>query len=120
MKQVLIATMLMAGIASSTWAQEPVKPPSIQEIMADADAMRLVQDLGAVLASEEMCGLAYDQDAITAFIGRNVDPDNLSFTSLLGTATRMAANGYETISQSLKTAHCAQTARVAKTYGFIN
>ncbi|AQZ51933.1 hypothetical protein [Martelella mediterranea] len=85
----------------------------------DFEMMQLAQNLGDVLASEEPCGLTYDQDAIAAFIADKVPADDMGFNSDLSTMTMGASYMFANMSGSQKTAHCAQTERVAKSYGFI-
>lgn len=81
--------------------------------------MQLATNLGTVLASEEFCGLSYDQPAIESFIAEKVDADDLSFPSTLSMMTEGSEYQLKDLSKSSKTAHCAQISRLAKTYGFI-
>lgn len=83
------------------------------------DSMQLAQNLGSVLASEEFCGLQYDQDAIRQFIESHVRADDMGFNSTLELMTGGVRYELEQMSASAKTAHCAQTARVARSYKFI-
>lgn len=85
----------------------------------DLESMKLANQLGDVLASEEACGLSYDQDAIAAFIEKKVAADDMGFTSTLNLMTQATTSQIEDMSASQKTAHCAQTKRVAKSYGFV-
>ena len=87
---------------------------------AQADSMTMAMNLGNVLASERPCGLTYDQDAIRAFIEAKVQPGDLGFASTLSMMTTGAEAQISEMSQSQRTAHCAQTRRVAKTYKFIS
>lgn len=82
-------------------------------------SMTLASNLGTVLASEEMCGLSYDQEAIAAFIEENVDPKDMGFASNLQMMTEGQAYNLRDMSASARTAHCTQIRRVAKSYGFI-
>ena len=84
----------------------------------DLETMELATHLGSVLASEEACGLAYDQAAIAAFIEEKVPADDLGFPSMLSTMTSGAQYELQGMSASQKTAHCAQIKRIAKSYGF--
>lgn len=84
----------------------------------DLDTMEIATHLGSVLASENACGLAYDQAAIAAFIEKKVPADDLGFPSMLTTMTSGAQYEIEGMSPSQKTAHCAQIKRIAKSYGF--
>ena len=84
----------------------------------DLQRMKLATDLGSVLASEELCGLEYDQDAISAFIDEHVSPDDMAFPSLLQLMTKGSAFQQQQLSKSAKTAHCRQIERIAKSYKF--
>lgn len=82
--------------------------------------MTLASQLGSVLAAEEFCGLTYDQEAIAAFINAEVAEDDLGFASMLQMQTQGLAVMQEEMNASQKTAHCAQTQRVARSYGFVD
>jgi hypothetical protein len=84
----------------------------------DFESMRIATDLGSVLASEDMCGLTYDQAAIEAFIAEKVSADDMGFASTLHMMTEGTKFNMKDMSASAKTAHCAQIKRVAKSYGF--
>lgn len=84
------------------------------------DTFRLATDLGSVLASEEVCGLSYDQAAIVRFIEANVAADDMSFPSTLQMMTGGAERKVHDLSTSARTAHCAQITRIARSYGFID
>ena len=103
------------GIAAAVLALAAVGLAGAQNF----DSMRLATDLGDVLASEEFCGLTYDQDAISTFIESKVKADDMSFTSTLRMMTDGVRYGLADMTDSQKTAHCRQTERVAKAYGFI-
>jgi hypothetical protein len=81
--------------------------------------MQLATDLGNLLGSEKFCDLQYDQGAIQKFIESRVKENDMEFTSLLTTMTEAAKLENSDMSPSAKTAHCTQTARVARSYGFI-
>lgn len=81
--------------------------------------MKLATEVGTVLASEEGCGLTFDQPAIAAFIEAKVPADDMSFASTLSMMTKGSAYQIEEMSASSKTAHCTQIKRVAASYGFI-
>ncbi|RIA47316.1 signal recognition particle [Dichotomicrobium thermohalophilum] len=85
----------------------------------DLESMNLANQLGTVLASEEACGLSYDQDAIAAFIEENVAADDMGFASTLRGMTKWQRSGLKSMSASERTAHCTQIRRVAVSYGFI-
>lgn len=84
----------------------------------DFESMQIATDLGSVLASEEMCGLNYDQSAIEAFIVDKVPADDMGFASTLHMMTEGSKFNMKSMSASAKSAHCAQIKRVAKSYGF--
>jgi hypothetical protein len=84
------------------------------------ESLQLAMHLGDVLASEQPCGLSYDQAAISAFIANKVKADDMGFTSNLNIYTFGATSQIRDMSTSQKTAHCAQIKRVAKQYKFIN
>ena len=83
------------------------------------ESILLAQQLGDVLASEGFCGLSYDQVATQGFIEKKVRADDLQFNSTLTLMTMGAKVQHDDLSPSGKTAHCMQTMRVAKSYGFI-
>lgn len=106
MKRMLIALAAAAALAG------PVSAQSLE-------SMSLATNLGDVLASEAFCGLAYDQDAIQAYIGKHVRADDMSFPSTLDMMVMGQKAQMEDFSASQKTAHCAQVGRIAKSYGFV-
>lgn len=83
------------------------------------ESMTLASELGSVLASEEACGLTFDQTAIAAFIEAKVSADDMRFVSTLNMMTKGQKLQIEEMSASSKTAHCTQIKRVAASYGFI-
>lgn len=83
------------------------------------ESMKLATELGTVLASEEPCGLTFDQTAIAAFIEAKVPADDMGFASTLNMMTEGQKYQIEEMSASSKTAHCTQIKRVAASYGFI-
>lgn len=85
----------------------------------DFERMTVATSLGNVLASEEYCGLSYDQAAISTFIDKSVPADDLEFNPMLSTMTDGASYDLEQMSESQKTAQCRQTERVARSNGFI-
>ena len=84
----------------------------------DLQRMQLATDLGSILASEELCGLEYDQDAIGAFIDEHVSADDMGFPSLLQMMTEGSAFQQQQLSKSAKAAHCRQIERIARSYNF--
>ncbi|MCO5082631.1 MAG: signal recognition particle [Rhizobiaceae bacterium] len=99
---VIVATALSAGAASAQ----------------GLESMQIANELGTVIASEEVCGLSYDQAAIEAFIAKKVSADDMSFASTLNMMVMGTEAQIGDMSASAKTAHCAQIKRVAKSYGF--
>ena len=86
---------------------------------AGQGSSQIASQLGNVLASEEPCGLTYDQAAIEAFIDKNVKPSDLDFASELSMMTTGKAYMIKKMTPSALTAHCTQIKRTAKTYKFI-
>lgn len=82
------------------------------------ETMTLATNLGSVLASEEKCGLSFNQKAIEAFIEKKVSATDMGFPSLLNTMTTGSKAQLQRMSQSALTAHCVQIRRVAKSYDF--
>lgn len=103
MKKIFIALVLIASTACQ----------------ALADSFEQATSLGSVIASEEFCKLNFDQQAISYWIDKNVDPADMSFPSLLNTMTTGSAYMHQEMSESSKTAHCRSIERIAKNYGFI-
>ena len=83
------------------------------------DSMQKAQELGSILASEEMCGLVYDQDAISRWIDENTDPADMGFSSTLSMMTEGSKFQFEEMSTSSKTAHCRSIERTTRHFGFI-
>lgn len=85
----------------------------------ELETMKRAQELGMVLASEEFCGLAYDQAAIAAWIDANVAEEDMQFAPMLQTMTRGATYELESMTPSLKTAHCRAITQSARSNGFV-
>jgi hypothetical protein len=85
----------------------------------ELESMNLAMALGGVLASENVCGLAYKHDAIRKFIDTKVPADDLKFAGIFGNGGSGRAYTIKEVSESTKVAHCRQIERVAKSYGFI-
>ena len=83
------------------------------------ESMTLAQHLGSALAAETFCGLSHDQAAISDFIAKHVKRDDLGFASTVNLMTGGMQEEQKSMSPSSKTAYCSQTARVARSYGFI-
>jgi hypothetical protein len=82
------------------------------------DSDNVARELGTVIASEEACGLTYDQQAIERFINDHVKASDMSFPSTLDLMTRGTKYEIRSMSKSSLTAHCAQIRRIAEEYGF--
>lgn len=87
--------------------------------MGDLEMMTKANELGSVLASEQICGLSYDQAAIAAWIEGNIPPDAMGFASNLSLQTQGAAYMLNSLSPSARTAHCAAISQTARHYGFV-
>ena len=83
------------------------------------DSFQKAQDLGNLLASEEFCGLVFNQDAIVRWIDENTDPADMGFSATLQMMTDGAEFGFSDMSESSKTAHCRSIERTARHFGFI-
>lgn len=105
--RMLFATTLIAGVCAGP------------AIASDFQSMTLANELGTVLASEEMCALSFDQAAIERWIEARVDADDMSFATNLNMMIQGTRYQFSGMSQSAKTAHCSQVRRVARANGFI-
>ena len=85
---------------------------------ANATDLGMVQKVASVLAAEEFCGMKYDQDAIRAFVEKNIKSDDIEFASMLGLITSGTRMQNEQMSESEKTAHCTQMRQVRKSLWF--
>ena len=101
---------LFVGLALATVALAPTA--------ATADSMEIAMQLGSILAAESVCGLTYDQGAIQAYIEKKVKADDMQFPSMLQLMTKGSEVQDQDLAPSAKAALCAQTVRVARSYGF--
>jgi hypothetical protein len=85
---------------------------------ADEKSQLVALSLGSTLAGEKPCGLDYDQAAIQRYIGKNVSEQDMEFPSILNMMVQGSASQISSMSTSTRTAFCAQTERVARSYGF--
>ena len=108
MIRVLVTASLLAFLGLPVAAQTTTKLTEVTESLA------------MVLASEHVCGMSYDQRAIQTFVEKNVSPDNLDFVSVLNMLTVDLARQIAAMTQSQRTAHCAQMRQVARRYKFIS
>jgi hypothetical protein len=90
----------------------------INSMQDSTNRMKLVIGLADVLASEQFCGLNYDEAAIRAFIDKNAPADDMTFNNALELITAGSRRENQRLSASEKVAHCEQIVRVAKSYGF--
>ncbi|MBP7003320.1 hypothetical protein [Amaricoccus sp.] len=87
---------------------------------SEMESMSFANDLGMILASEEACGMTYDQAAIQALIERTVPADDMSFASTLSVMTQGQAFSLQEMSRSSLTAHCASISRTARHFGLVS
>lgn len=84
-----------------------------------ADSMVTAMNLGSVIASEQPCGLTFDQAAIERYIEKNVKADDIGFPSSLHLMTEGQGAQIGDMSPTSLRAHCTQIRRIAKSYKFI-
>ncbi|NBE05956.1 signal recognition particle [Paragemmobacter ruber] len=87
--------------------------------MDDLQAIMLANSLGSMIASETLCGLSYDQAAISRYIATNVPPERMDFASQLQVQTMGIELQLQNLSASARTAHCAAITQSARQAGFI-
>ncbi len=75
--------------------------------------------LGRVLASEEPCGLTYNQEAIGNWIDKNTDPSNRDFPRFLSIGAASIRLQFKTMNTGSKTVHCRSVEGTARYLGFI-
>ena len=80
---------------------------------------KLASELAMILASEELCGFEYSEEAIDQYISENVDPSEIGFAAALFNFSRSAERRFAKIDGSRKVAHCAAVANTARHYGFL-
>lgn len=85
----------------------------------DLASMQRAQELGMIIASEDICDLALDQTGIEAWIAANVPEGDMSFASNLSLMTQGAAFQLQGMSAAAKTAHCTAVRRTASAAGLI-
>lgn len=110
----LAAVAAVVASVSVGGAQED----ALAKFQADAAILGLADDLGTVIGSEAFCGLAFDQDAIAAWIAERVPAERMDFPSKLQLSIIGQSGFNAEMSESAKTAHCAAVARIAKAYRF--
>lgn len=82
------------------------------------DSYDAAEQLANVLASEQICNLTFDQDAIEAWIEANVAADDMEFSGNLTGSMSLSEYMLDEMPPSAQTAHCAQVRRVSKSFGF--
>ena len=90
-------------------------PAQAQEL----SALQLAQQLASVLAAEEPCELAYDPEAIEAFIAEQPAASDLSFPSYLSTMMQGRPVDLDGQTNSQKVAYCSSARATARAIGFI-
>ena len=103
MKTLIAATILLVGTVQSGQAK---------------DSASVAVELGSVIASEELCGLTYNQAAIRAFIEKNVDADDTQFAVTLEAMVETGRWGFKDTSSKDRALHADR--RVAKSFGSSN
>ena len=83
------------------------------------EAMQLANELGALLAAEEHCGLSFDQAAIERFMAEQPAAADLSFPQNLVLMTQGQSYMLEAQTSSQKVAHCAAVKAAARKAGFL-
>ncbi|WP_223479260.1 signal recognition particle [Oricola indica] len=86
----------------------------------DLERMQTATELGDLLASETVCGFAYNSDAISTYIDENVPADDMGFNPMLDMMMGGRTEMMKSMTDSQKVAHCRQTERVAKAHGFLD
>ena len=87
--------------------------------VAEAAGNEVAEQLGVIIASEELCGHAYEQAAVEAFISEYVPADDAEFPGQLAGQIAMRKAYDQNITATEKTARCAQVTRLAKHFGFV-
>lgn len=73
--------------------------------------------LADLLASEEVCGLSYDQAALARLVSDRVAADDVSFTDDVASLSGFAKYRLDSMGASARTVHCTQIARLAAEFG---
>lgn len=83
---------------------------------ARSDQMFAIE-FGGLIASEEACGLAFEEAAIARAIDVNVPADDLSFLTYFEAGIGTAQRRIRDMSSAALVAHCAQVRRLAAHFG---
>lgn len=86
----------------------------------NAQNARVASDLGSLLASEELCDLSFNHDAIDAYIDEHVDHSDMGFASSLTGQITVSAFSLRDMSESAKRAHCRAIAATARAHDLID
>lgn len=85
----------------------------------DLDVLSKGMALGKLIASEEYCGMTFDQSAIEQWIGENVPATAMDFPQLMEMGGASEEYERQDRTDSAKTAHCAAMRQTARHYRFI-
>ena len=85
--------------------------------LGEAEAADTAKQLGELIGSEKACALKFDENAVRAYIEKNVSADDLVFAGRLITSdTRVTA---DKMSSTELAAHCFQIKRSADALGLL-
>jgi len=82
--------------------------------------LEVAENLGSLLASEDLCGLNYNLDAIDAYVDSNVDHSDMGFAGDLTGFIAMSEMMLDSHSESARRAHCRAIEGTARQHGFID
>lgn len=88
-------------------------------VIAQTATLQKALDLGSVLGSEMACSLEIDQNAVKAWIDKNVQTSDMRFAGTLNLTTAGTAAQVKEMSAAQREAHCTQVRRVARANKFI-
>ncbi|MCR6673253.1 hypothetical protein [Devosia ginsengisoli] len=111
--RLLPALALAAIMAAPSAAQEAANIP------ANAAAGDIIAALAGLIAGEEPCDLAYDQDAVAAYIKFAIAPNSSLFPSRFNGEVKRARADSDGMTESQRTAYCTQIDRMARELQFI-
>ncbi len=106
-------TLCATALALATLAALPAAAQS------DLAVMNAATQIGTVLAGAAVCGFAYDDDAVTAWIDTIVPADNLEFPSMLSTMVMGTEFNLENLSDTARAAQCHAIGRTAAAHGLM-
>jgi hypothetical protein len=81
-----------------------------------ASQLQLAMSFGDVLGAETACGMDIDPAKVESFIQSKVDGSNLEFMSTVHTSVAVSPGKFKQMSPSLRSAHCTQMKRLAKSF----